>query len=129
MNVTLVQVKRAIQNILAKPGHITSTTDIRELSYQGKAFAYPCVRYEVETCEPDECNDYRVLFNVYCWSEEESSLQATQITDQVVAALHRHIEAANPIRLQMIYVLGVPSVVRDGVLWRGEVYCKCLATT
>ena len=125
MNVTVAQIKEALEVLVT--ARSTLAPDVREVEYQGKVFAYPCVRYGVDTCEPNECDDYRVNFTLWAWSEAESSLEVTRIIDELAEALDGTRTTA-PIVLQVIKLQSVPRTVRDSGLWRGEAYFQCLAS-
>lgn len=127
MNVTIEQVRTAVHGFVTAGATGTAAAgDIRELSYQGKVFSYPCIRYEV-TCDPDECDNYDVNFTLWVFSEDASSLEVTQIVDQLIAALHDR-RYTGAIQLQNVKVISAPAPLRGEILWRGALYCTCLAT-
>lgn len=125
MEVTLTSTRAAL---LARIEQlvVATTTDVHEVDYQGSTYTYPNVRY-FATGVPNECGGLLVNFTVHCWSEEASSKQALQLLDTVVDGLHQKSFVRLGVRVQGIYALPSPRVVRDRRMWRGEVNFRCEA--
>jgi hypothetical protein len=118
MNVTIEAARAAI--LARLKAKVTLTSDVRELESQRVGYSYPCLRYAA-AFEPTECGDWRVVLTVYVWSEGDSSLEANQIVDEVIAGLHERSCVSAGVRLQVIRLTGAPRFVRgDDRLWRGE---------
>lgn len=126
MSVSVENVETALKTLLS--AKVTSTSDIGEVSYQGQSFAYPCLRFEVESCERRECPTYFVNFTVFGWSESMSSLEVTRLIDEVITGIVGKVQAT-PTRLQAVSLLSARKAVREGKrLWRREAYFTCLAS-
>jgi len=67
--------------------------EVRELDYQGDTFLYPNIRVDSGTEEPTDdgvCHDLTstVAFRVYCFSEENSSMECSELAMLVYNALN-----------------------------------------
>lgn len=111
---------------LAPYGNVTST-EIRELEWQGDTFSYPNIRVELETNdwafdEQEKCMLQYVEFSVYCFSEQRSSKECSQIKSAVINALAGVGFTTGAIKFNRIRLVdNVPAVRQDEHTWRSQV--------
>ena len=113
---------------LAPFGAVTST-EVRELEWQGDSFTYPNIRVELEDNIPyyDEqlrCGIQRVEFSVYVFSEQRSSKEASQIKTLVTNAMvsDGFSSSTYSVRFLPIRILdNVPAIREDERTWRCQV--------
>lgn len=108
-------------------GNVAST-EIRELEWQGDSFTYPNIRVELETNVPyfddqERCTLQRVEFSIYCYSEQRSSKECSQIKTLVTNAMQRQFnDVAGQIRFTRLRIIdSVPAVREDERVWRSQV--------
>lgn len=85
---SLISYIKAIQALLSFDANFP--LEVRELTWQGDKFSYPCVRVGQVVLTPmnETCSAHKVEGSVMCFSELPSSLQADQMADIVFQALH-----------------------------------------
>ncbi len=125
LTVTTTQILEAILDVLQT--RVTSTTDIRELNYQGIQGTLPAIRFAAEF-RANECKGYDVTLAVYCWSEKDSSKEAQQLADEVTEAMHLWSQSATTkAKFSGIHQTRIPQVIRDQRTWRAEVWFELKA--
>lgn len=103
--------------------------EIRELEWQGDSFTYPNIRVELESNdwvfdEQERCMLQYVEFSIYCFSEQRSSKECSQIKTAIINALagigfsnNTYSVKFNRLRI----VDNVPAVRQDERTWRAQV--------
>lgn len=103
--------------------------EVRELEWQGDTFTYPNVRVELEYNSPyfDEqlkCTLQRVEFSVYCFSEQRSSKECSQVKSAVINAMTSNGFSNQSLNIKFLPVRivdNVPAVREDEHTWRSQV--------
>lgn len=101
--------------------------EIRELEWQGDTFTYPNIRVELETNEwyfdeQEKCNLQYIEFSVYCFSEQRSSKECSQIKTAVINALVGIGFTSNSTKFSRLRMVdNVPAVREDERTWRSQV--------
>lgn len=94
---TMVQIRSALIEKLKSINeltlaHVNFPTEIRELTWQGQDFKYPCVRVGQIVLTPTNttCSIATVDGSIMVFSELPSSLEAERLADIIFQALHGH---------------------------------------
>ena len=118
-----------IANMKADPvllAKLNSTTEIRELQWQGTDFLYPAVRVSVDfmpsirDCGPDDAD-----INIHVYSEEKSSKQSVNIASYIHHKYHKHPFSQNGIRFSTVVVRKVENPERSIYAWETVVKIFC----
>jgi len=128
--------------ILAKIQAVTSVTTslpdgangIKELSYKGTDFSYPCIRIALEgqidiagtnTHCPSQAD-----FSFYIFSEKSSSKETNQIAGKVVAAFRGLSFSQSTVKFVKIRILeNIPAIAQDERTWRAQIRCQSTVHT
>lgn len=100
-------------------------TRIKEYFWQGENFVYPAVRLQLGIAKADgepNCGKWILPFYVMCFSEQKSSIEASQLAS-IVALIHG-VEPGtlNGVKFVRFYVDQIiPAVREDELTWRSEV--------
>ena len=111
---------------LAPYGGVAST-EIRELEWQGDVFTYPNIRVELETNEwefdeQEKCMLQYVEFSAYCFSEQRSSKECSQIKTAIINAIGGIGFTTNSTKFMRLRLVdNVPAVRQDERTWRSQV--------
>lgn len=100
---------------------LTTQAEIREAQWQGNEFVYPCVRVRVGPQTPPgniQCAISRCRIVIQCFSENASSIEASDISYAVLDALHGHTFTSEDVKFTMVKItsLGEP-IRRDERTW------------
>lgn len=104
-----------------------ASTEIRELEWQGDTFTYPNIRVELETNEwafdeQEKCLLQYVEFSIYCFSEQRSSKECSQIKSAVINALGGIGFTSGLVKFSRLRLVdNVPAVREDERTWRSQV--------
>lgn len=113
---------------LAPFGAVTST-EVKELEWQGDRFTYPNIRVELEDNAPyfDEqlnCTLQRVEWSVYIFSEQRSSKECSQIKTIVTNAMVSNGFSNSTYSVKFLPVRivdSVPAIREDANTWRAQI--------
>lgn len=111
------------------PFQSVASTEIRELEWQGDTFSYPNIRVELEENVPyfDEqlrCTLQRVEWSVYCFSQQRSSKECSQIKTSVINATVSNGFSNQSLAIKFLPVTvldSVPAVREDERTWRSQI--------
>lgn len=109
------------------PYNNVASTEIRELEWQGDTFSYPNIRVELEVNEwafdeQEKCMLQYVEFSIYCFSEQRSSKECSQIKSAVINAFAGLGFTTNSVKFNRLRMVdNVPAVRQDEVTWRSQV--------
>lgn len=111
------------------PFQSVQSGEVRELEWQGDSFSYPNIRVELEDNVPyfDEqlkCTLQRVEFSVYCFSEQRSSKECSQVKTSVINAMvsNGFNNSGLGVRFLPVRIMdNVPAVREDERTWRSQV--------
>ena len=102
---------------------LTTPDEVREESWQGILFVYPCIRVQLGVQLPlnQDCSLVRIPVTILCYSEEASSYQANAIAMLVNDSLHRHTFSGNTVSIIGSMSNGLVDAIRiDQRTWRSE---------
>lgn len=110
------------------PFQSVASDEIRELEWQGDTFSYPNIRVELEDNVPyfDEqlkCTLQRVEWSVYCFSQQRSSKECSQIKTAISNAMVSNGFSNLPLAIRFLPVKildSVPAVRQDERTWRSQ---------
>lgn len=100
----------------------SAQNEIRENQWQGRTFVYPAVRVDLLTqTEPGDPPCYaQVLFNVFSFTEGDSSLTCGQLAGLIDTALIRKKFNGTGFNSGLVITLGtVPPIRTADRLWQG----------
>lgn len=109
------------------PYNNVASTEIRELEWQGDTFSYPNIRVELETNEwafdeQEKCMLQYVEFSIYCFSEQRSSKECSQIKSAVINAFGGIGFTTNSVKFNRLRMVdNVPAVRQDERVWRSQI--------
>jgi hypothetical protein len=103
--------------------------EIREDQWQGRDFAYPCIRVDIVRQTPlldmGPCEWSRLDFIIQCFSEKDSSLEVMQISSAIKASLHKKHFSGTGFRFFLCKVTSLDGPKRTGErVWRSPVVCQ-----
>lgn len=94
---------------------LTTLNEIRETQWQGNEFVYPCVRVRVGPQTPPgniQCAISRCRIVIQCFSENASSIEASNIAYAVLDALHGHTFTSGNVKFTMIKIISLGEPLR-----------------
>ena len=103
-----------------------SSSDIKETQWQGRDFDYPAVRIRIISNTPVENSGCRhdVNIGIQVFSEQASSLEASQIAGIIGNTLHRKQFSSDSLNFAL-WVTDTPGAVRSDIqTWRSEVLLR-----
>lgn len=111
------------------PFQSVASTEVRELEWQGDEFTYPNIRVELEDNSPyfDEqlnCTLQGVEFSVYCFSQQRSSKECSQVKTAVINAMVSNGFSNSSLNIKFLPVRvadNVPAIRQDERTWRSQI--------
>lgn len=100
----------------------SASSEIRENQWQGAQFVYPAVRVDLATQdEPGNPPCYsNISFNVFAFTEGDSSLECGQLLGLIDAALIRNVFTGTGFRSGLVVTLGGLAPLRTAErVWQG----------
>lgn len=105
--------------------------EIREDTWQGGDFTYPCIRVRLIDNVPQfggECNMHRITLSCMAFSEEYSSQQADRIAGIIIETLHDTSFTSNGVAFSIRGTNIVPAVRSDRQTWRSEAIMNAIVS-